>query len=88
MRVKVVIDLSQADLVAFEAYEMLVLPLIANHGGTLETRSRTGACETHRLNFPAHAAFEAFLADPARRAAQPIGQSRGARAATTIEPGA
>jgi len=82
MRLLVTIDLSEADLAAFEAYEAAVLPLIAVHGGRLEMRVRASDAwsETHLLHFPDEAAFEAYLVDPARQAAQPTWQACGARA--------
>jgi uncharacterized protein (DUF1330 family) len=82
MRLLVTIDLSGADIAAFEAYEAAVLPLIAVHGGRLEMRVRASDAwsETHLLHFPDEAAFEAYLADPVRQKARSIWEGCGARA--------
>jgi hypothetical protein len=42
MRRPVTIDLTNANLEAFEAYEARVLPLLGKHGGRLEMRVRSG----------------------------------------------
>jgi hypothetical protein len=66
----VTIDLSRADLDAFERYEASVLALLPKHRGRLELRVRAldGRTETHLLHFPDDQAFEAFRSDPARLA--------------------
>ena len=53
---------------AFDAYERLVLPLLAHHGGRLERRVRTPArdCEIHLLRFDSPDGLERYLADPRR----------------------
>ena len=68
MKLIVQFDLTDADLVAFEAYEAAVLPLLAEHGGVLEQRLRAvdDASETHMIRFPTRADFEAYVADPRR----------------------
>lgn len=85
MRLLVAIDLRDADLARFEAYEAQVLPLIAVHGGRIDMRVRAldGQSETHLLHFPDAAAFEAYRADPKRLAALPLWDESGARAVTT-----
>ena len=64
----VTIDLSDADVGVFEAYEAKVLALLPKHGGRVEMRVRAldGQSETHLLHFPDHQTFEAYRADPAR----------------------
>jgi uncharacterized protein (DUF1330 family) len=83
MRLLVTIDLSEADMPAFDRYERNALALLAGHGGTVEARLRSidRRSETHLLHFPDSAAFEAFLADPARQALRPDWEACGARAA-------
>ena len=80
------IDLTEADLGAFERYEADVLGLVADHGGRVELRVRTldRRTETHLLYFPAEQAFERFRADPRRLALSALWQRCGARSA--IEP--
>lgn len=67
----VTIDLSAADVSAFEAYEAKVLALLEKHGGCLEARLRSldRACETHLVSFPSQSSFDAYLNDPVRQAA-------------------
>lgn len=85
MRRLVTIDLTAADLAAFEAYEARVLPLLARHGGRLEARVRAldGSSETHLLFFPDAEAFEAYRCDPARLAAQDAWAACGATSVVT-----
>jgi uncharacterized protein (DUF1330 family) len=66
----------------FQAYEALVLPLIARHGGEVERRLRNGdgTAELHVLRFPSRTAFEAFRADPRRADAAPLLARSGATA--------
>lgn len=66
----VTIDLSRADLDAFERYEASVLALLPKHRGRLELRVRAldGRTETHLLYFPDEQAFDAYRSDPARLA--------------------
>jgi uncharacterized protein (DUF1330 family) len=86
MRRLVTFDLTAADIAAFEAYENTVLPLVAHHGGRVEFRVRAvdGSSETHLLQFPDRAAYEAYLADPARQSAQDLWRACGA-ASTAVE---
>lgn len=66
----------------FQAYEARVLPLVAEHGGTLQRRMRNGdgTAECHILRFPARDAFERFKADPRRAAAASLLAASGATA--------
>ena len=64
-----------AQAVAASSYEDAVLPLLTSHGGELLFRGRRRAdqdpslpAEVHLIRFPHRAAYEAYLADPARRA--------------------
>ena len=70
IRLVVQIDLTDADLPAFEAYERAVLALMPDHGGRLEQRLRgvDRPVETHLLTFPSREAFDAYLNDPKRTA--------------------
>jgi hypothetical protein len=81
MRRLVTIDLSNADVSIFEAYEATVLSLLGKHGGRLEMRVRSldGCSETHLLFFPSAQAFDSYRADPIRVAAQDVWQRCGAR---------
>ena len=74
MLLMVRIDLSDADVALFDAYEARVLPLLERHGARLETRVRAidGTGEFHLLHFPDADAFAAYRADPERTAAQPL----------------
>lgn len=76
------IDLTGADLAAFERHEAVVLPLLAEHGARIERRLRgpDDDFETHVLNFPSQAALDAYLADPRRAAAAELWLRSGATA--------
>ena len=52
----------------FETYEDHVLPLLAEHGGVLQRRLRSGdgLVEIHVVCFPSAPAFEGFREDPRR----------------------
>ena len=65
---------------AFAAYEALVLPLLARHGGRLEQRRRnaTATLEIHLVSFAGAEALEAFRADPRRVAAGELLRASGA----------
>jgi len=71
MLVLVTIDLSQADLALFDAYEAKVLPLLGRYGARVERRLRATdrSSETHLLFFPDAASLAAYRADPDRLAA-------------------
>jgi uncharacterized protein (DUF1330 family) len=82
MRLLVTIDLSDADITAFEYYERQALALLPAHGGMVGARLRStdGRSETHLLHFPDSAALAEFLADPARQALRPDWDACGAKA--------
>ena len=82
----VTIDLTQADLPAFERYEAEVLALAPKYGGRLEFRVRAldGSREIHLLYFPSDEAFERFRSDPARIEAQKHWSDIGAISSVTI----
>jgi uncharacterized protein (DUF1330 family) len=86
MHFLVTIDLSAADLAAFDHYEAQVVPLLAQYGAEMEVRVRSldRQSETHLLHFPDDAAHRAFLADPTRQAMRPILERSGATS-TVIE---
>jgi uncharacterized protein (DUF1330 family) len=75
------IDLSNADVNTFEAYEEKVLALVPQHGGRLEMRLRAldGRAETHLLYFPDERAFEHYREDPRRLALTPEWERSGAK---------
>jgi len=81
----VTIDLSDADIVMFEAYEAKVLALLAAHGGVLEARVRSldGRIETHLLCFPDTEAFDGYCWNPDRIALLEQWERSGARAVVT-----
>jgi hypothetical protein len=62
------------------AYEDRVLPLLAEHGATLERRLRTadGTMEVHVVRLPSQAAVEAFMGDPRRDEHRPLLEASGA----------
>jgi hypothetical protein len=64
----VVIDIPQEHVDAAQRYENRVLPLLADHGGRLERRLRTGdsGAEVHLLSFASREGHDSFLADPRR----------------------
>ncbi len=76
----VTIDLAGADLIAFEAYESKVLPLVQRHGGRVElrVRARDGSREFHLLRFPDDATYQRFRDDPLRTGAQDLWRLSGA----------
>jgi uncharacterized protein (DUF1330 family) len=82
MRLLLTIDLSAADITAFDRYERQALSFLALYGGRLEMRVRAldGRSETHLLHFPDSAAFDAFLVDPKRHALRPDWVACGAKA--------
>lgn len=84
MLLLVAIDLSGADLAAFDHYEAQVLPMLAQHGGRLKLRVRAidQRSETHLLYFPDESGCQAFLGDPARHALRPDWDACGANAVT------
>lgn len=78
----VTIDLSQADLMAFDAYETQVLALLPRYGGRIERRLRAdnGAREFHILHFTDNDGYAAFLSSPERAALQAAWPSTAASA--------
>ena len=89
MRRLVTIDLADADLRLFEAYEAKVLALLPDHGGRLDLRVRAvdGRSETHLLFFPDPQSYARYRADSRRLAVQDEWARCGARAASTeVEP--
>jgi len=77
----VAIDLSDADIPAFEAYEAKVLSLVPQHGGRVEMRVRSldGQVETHLLYFPDERAFDCYRLDPRRVALASEWEKSGAK---------
>jgi hypothetical protein len=63
-----IVDVPEASLRGFLAYEDGVLPLLGRHGGLLERRLRTadGHTEVHVLSFTDRAGYQAYLDDPER----------------------
>lgn len=72
--------LPEGRLGAFDAYERVVMPLLAEHGGRLERRLRTldDRVEAHLVSFPSDEDFAAYRADPRRSTAAPLLESSGA----------
>ncbi len=72
VRVAAVVDFD-GDLDSGRSYEDTALSLVAAHGGRVDLRelSADRRTEVHVLWFPDRAAYEAFVADPARIAARP-----------------
>jgi len=68
MRLLATFDLTDADRALFQAYEALVLPYLADHGGRMERRLRSldGAIEVHLLHFATPEGVQAYLNDPRR----------------------
>ena len=81
MHLLATIDLTDALLDAFNAYEAKVLPLLRNHGARLEMRVRSldRKTETHLLFFPNAQAFANYRADPVRVLLQSEWEGCGAR---------
>ena len=79
----ITIDLTQANLDAFERYEAEVLNLLPRYGGCVKMRVRTldATTETHLLRFPDEDAFERFRSDPRRLALSVEWERCGARSA-------
>ena len=64
----VVVKIPADGIVSFDEYENRVLPLLKNHGGTLQRRLRAQnhMTEFHILSFESQSSFNGFLADPER----------------------
>ena len=69
-----------AGLASFLDYEARVLPILGEHGGTLQRRLRSagGSTEIHLVHFDTRAGFESFRDDPRRAAASHLLASSGA----------
>ena len=82
------LNLDDANLDIFEAYETQVLPLLANHGGALLRRRRIGprAAEIHIIRFDALEGYEAYLSDRRRVALAPLRDQSGVRSKVRILP--
>ncbi len=65
---------------SFAAYEARVLPLLAEHGGTLERRlqSADAQIELHLVSFPSEEAFAAYRDDGRRAERRKLLESSGA----------
>jgi hypothetical protein len=64
----------------FQAYEDVVLPLLGEHGGTLQRRLRNadGTIEVHIVHFGSSEGLARFRNDPRRAAASPLLTASGA----------
>jgi len=82
MKLLIQIDLSDADLDKFEAYERAVLALLPDHGGVLELRMRgtDQPVETHVIAFASETGFDDFVHDPRRIALAQAWVDCGAKA--------
>jgi hypothetical protein len=69
-------------LAAFHAYEAAVLPVLGDHGGTLQRRLSTadGLIEIHVLWFPSASHLDEYRADPRRAARTGLFKAAGATA--------
>ena len=67
-------------IAAFQDYEAKVLPLLAEHQGSLQRRLRSddGTSEIHIVRFASQIAFESFRSDPRRAAAAHLLVASGA----------
>ncbi|MDX2158502.1 MAG: hypothetical protein SFW09_18535 [Hyphomicrobiaceae bacterium] len=76
----VVARIPPAGVADFQAYEARVLPLLADHGGTLERRLRNadGTVEVHVLSFSSRDGLDRFRRDERRVEAAPLLQRSGA----------
>ncbi len=68
MLMVVILDLSQADIVRFDACEAKMITLLERHNGQLQRRIRAldGQTEAHILHFATEPDLHAYLADPYR----------------------
>ena len=85
MLVLVNIDLTRADMAAFEDYERKVLARLPIYGARLEERLRSvdERTEVHLVFFPDPGALDAFRADPVRVSLQAIWDRSNASSAMT-----
>lgn len=82
MRLLAHFDLTEADVPLFRAYEALVLPYLADHGGRMERRLRSldGLLEVHLLHFATPEGVQAYLDDPRRQDSTELWLRSGAKA--------
>lgn len=85
MKLLVRITVPESGIESFRKYETIVLPLLAEHGGTLvgQYRTESGTEEFHNVEFAAEEGFDQFGQDPRRLAASPIWDESGASATIT-----
>jgi hypothetical protein len=84
MRLIADIDLSEASIGIFEAYERTVLPRLSVYGGRLEMRVRSAdqQREIHLLFFPDRESLVSYLDDPVRQSVMDQWDSCGATSST------
>ena len=65
----------------FQAYEAAVLPLLSEHGGSLERRLRNsdGTIEVHIVSFESDQNFQDYRNDPRRTALSHLFEASAAR---------
>ncbi|WP_062770887.1 hypothetical protein [Sphingopyxis terrae] len=85
MLILVQLDISKAEMDAFDEYETQVLALLGNHGGKILERLRSidGKSEIHLLHFSDPNALETFRSDPDRTALQELWLKSGASSSLT-----
>jgi uncharacterized protein (DUF1330 family) len=79
MLIAMIADIDAQSLERFRAYEEVVLPLLASHGGHLERRMRSaeGTTEIHLIAFNSPEGYRSYLEDPARlQAKATLGDAR------------
>jgi hypothetical protein len=85
MLILVQLDISNAEMGAFDEYEAEVLPVLGSHGGQVLERLRSidGKIELHLLDFQGANDLEKFRADPDRAAPQELWLKSGASSSLT-----
>jgi len=85
LKLFVCITIPEPGIKTFRQYESIVLPLLAEHEGTLlgQYRTESGTEEFHVVEFAAEEGFEQFEQDPRRLAASPMWHESGASATIT-----
>lgn len=80
VRYVVIARIPAAGVDTYDAYERAVLPLLADHAGTIERRLRTPdrAVEVHVLRFGTPDGLDRFRGDPRRTEAQATFERSGA----------
>jgi uncharacterized protein (DUF1330 family) len=70
--IAMIADVESGSVERFRAYEVLVLPMLTQHGGRLQRRVRSadGTTEIHLVEFDSEAGYNAYMDDPARQAAR------------------